>query len=187
MTSIGRLHALRQPWWTWPQQAIRDALEEARLHLWLPVVRQALNKNAQAGRRPASFHELHEDIGRHQRNLERVCEGRYALTNQIALGLALALGLPVRTFFPEAGEWIARTVLVLCGGQLSEAEARAYVAYRLAGPAASNPHLDAAAVRRACEEIRGSFNTDAAAERAMDRSADILGGVLEQITGDEIQ
>lgn len=187
MTSIGRLHALTQPWWTWPQRAIRAALERARLHLWQPVVRQTLNKNAQAGRHPGNYRELHESIGRDRRNWERLCDGEYALTNQGALGLAVSLGLPVRTFFPEAAEWITRTVLVLCAGQLSEAEARAYVAYRLAGPAASNPHLDPAAVHCAFEQVRTVYNNAGALERAIERSADILGSVLEPLAGETIQ
>lgn len=181
---VGRTYALTKPWWTWPHHAIRDALEDARVQLCLPVVREVLSENAKAGRHPASFRELHESIARNPRNLERVWEGRYALTNQLALGVAISLGLPLNTFFPEPREWIARTVLVLCKGELVEAEARAYVAYRFSESASNNPHLDPQAVRRTYDGLRSHFSDAGAAERALSRAAHVLGAVLERLTGD---
>lgn len=184
MTMLGRTYALTKPWWTWDLRVICDALEKARFELWVPVVCRALSENAKTGSHPSSFPELRESVVRDVRNLVRVSKGEYALTNQTALGLAVALKLPVHTFFPEPDKWITGTVLVLCEKQLSEAEASAYVAYRLHPLAKGNPHVDPSVVRLIFDGVRDKFSDAGAAERAISRCADVLGSILEIMGGE---
>lgn len=185
MSIDGRTYALTKPWWTWDHEVISNALETARFRAWLPIVRRLLRENAQMGHHPGSFGQLRDAVARDLRNLKRVFTGEYALTNQTALGLAVALKLSMQTFFPEASDWITRTVLVLCEGKLSEAEARVYVAYRSHEPATGNPHLDTSAVRLVFDELHDGFSDTGAAERAISRAADVLGDILETLPGEK--
>lgn len=181
--TLGSRLALSQSWWMWHDPPIRLALNRVRFKTWMPIVSRALQRNAEEGKMPASFRDLYKPLYRSNRSIERIREGKHALTDQLALGMSFALNVPVCQLIPDADEWIARTACELCPRGLVSIDARLYVAYLRAGPRWSMSSLDPAAVRKAMKNGVSPVKTTSEAESTILRVARTLGEVLERFSG----
>lgn len=167
----------------WPDRQIREAVDRVHLRTWLPLVRAALDSNRRAGREPATFHDLDRPLDRDPRNVERLVSGKHALTSQLAIGLSITLNIPIKQFFPETEDWLARTGLLLCGQSVGAPDMQAYVAYRRSNARFSNPHLDEKVIKRIAADMESSFSSEDKTEQAILACADALGSILENLSG----
>ncbi|CAN5392259.1 hypothetical protein BH10PLA2_BH10PLA2_23680 [soil metagenome] len=180
--TLGVRLALSQAWWMWPDREIREALERVRFQTWLPVVTLALKKNAEEGKSPASFRELYKPLDRSMRSIERLLEGKHAITDQLALGMSFALGVPVCQMTPEAEEWIVRAACELSLARIYACDAWVYVRYLRARPRWSNPHLDPLALRTVNLANGSTARSIVETETTILRVAQTLGEVLEGLS-----
>lgn len=186
--NLGRQLALTRPWWMWRNKEIQDALRVAKLRHCLPAIYRALESNRNAGHFPANIKDLGSPwfLDRDPRNVERMEDGTYALTDQHLLGLSVVLKIPLQDLFPSASEWIQGAACELCGRDVCPSEARAYALYRidcLMHPTSLVEGLHLVTVEKVFGKMTDSFPNSKEVERAILKVCRILGKALERLEG----
>lgn len=183
--TVGEQLALSRPWWMWLHKEIQNALRTAKLRHCLPLIDEALRRNRETGQSPQTFKALANPLllDRNPRNLERIEDGTYALTDQHLLGLSVVLNIPVQKLQPPEVDWLQEATCELCGQSVSAPEARVYVLYRLAHrahPSEANCSLDLGAVREVWGDMNQVLASEQDVERAVLKVVSALGKVLER-------
>lgn len=182
--TLGLQLALTRPWWMWKHKVIQDALGAAKLRYCLPLIDEALEKNRAAGRLPATIKDLADPryLDRDPRNVERIEDGTYTLTDQHVLGISVSVGIPLEKLLPATSVWIELAAVNLCSSAFDRKAARAYAHYVTAStPGSQNTSLDVTLVKRIQRMLRDEFSTDTEVEGAVMSVAECVGRVLERL------
>jgi hypothetical protein len=181
----GKTLALMRPWWMWKQKLIVHALRTAKLCYCLAAIEDALRRNRGVFGAPTTMKELASTafLDRNPRNMERVEDGTYALTDQHLLGMALALKLPVQALVPDEITWIAGAVSELCGTGVSPADARLYALYRFECTqhvAGEVTEIDVTALQRIADRLDPGGTPMDDLQTRLENVAGILGRILQR-------
>lgn len=171
--------AMTTDWWVTRRDAppVRDALVQAFLRHWLPVVQSALAENREAGRRPATWEQLADAMDRNFATLWRARKGKVRVAWYDAQLMAECLGLRIEQLTPTRRQWLPAATQLLCGNSISSCEAEAYASYRMTGVRSFNPHLDPAALDTVLQRLPDYARRQELADAVL-RTAERVGQVL---------
>lgn len=175
--------ALTSCWWVERRDdpALRTQLNKALCVHWLELIEAGLVRNRELGRTPANWSELAAALTRDRTSINRWINGQARASAIDLVALATLLGVPPRDFLPEQSKWVESATYLMCAGEASREESRAYALYRLAYPQTKRFGLDPVAVQTVVDALHGWTPEDVSA--AVNKVADCLGRALVRPPG----
>lgn len=179
--SGNRYYAFAVKWWNrWRDVSpVSDALKQSQGEFWADKLDSIFEANKVCGRSPKTMSEFSRLINRNASNVGRVLNGRSSLTTQDLIAIATVLDVSITYLVPNPEFIVLRSVQILCGELISDADATAYSRYVLSGSAPFNPHLDHALCERLQLKLTGHYGNAADLEEAVMRVGDSLVPMLE--------